>query len=501
MDEATLDTFRDSVSEASRSLRFFLPETILIVGLIALLLIDLFLPRERSRSLFIPALGVVFGSLAAILPIFRETQSIFSGMAVVDPFSNFFKAFILLGTAVVILLSYLHAGFTGSRMGEYYSILIASVLGMFLMASATDLIMIYLAIELVSIASFVLVVYVRQSRAGAEASLKYVVYSAVASGLMLYGISLFYGLTGSTRLEDVTRILAQSTDSYSLAIASLLVVAGFAYKMASFPMHFWAPDVYEGAPTPITAFLSVTSEAAGFAVFIRFVSSFKPGREVLTAAGERVDLDWVSLLAVLAAITMTLGNLAALFQKNIKRLLAYSSIAHAGYILMGIACLNTSGAEGWKAVAFYLLAYALMNLGAFSVVILVANQLGTEDVDGYRGLIHKSPALTIALVVFLVSLIGIPPTAGFTGKLQLFLAAIDQRLIWLAVVMAINTAVSAYYYFRVIKAMTLEDAEDARPVRTPALGLALVGVLGVSILWLGLSFDKIVDLTHSLRLF
>jgi NADH-quinone oxidoreductase subunit N len=493
--------FREAVSRAADSMGHFIPETILVVGLIAILLADLLLPKQKSRSLFLPALGVVFAAMVALAPIFRESKSLFEGMIVVDPFSSFFKAFILLGTAIVILMSYLHGPFKGARMGEYYSILLASVLGMFLMVSATDLLMVYLAIELVSIASFVLVVYVRQSKAGSEASLKYAVYSAVASGLMIYGISLFYGLTGSTKMADVTRVLAQSTDSASMAIAAMLVLAGFAYKMAAFPMHFWAPDVYEGAPTPITAFLSVASEAAGFAVFIRFVAAFKPGHDVLTASGDRVTIDWVTLLGLLSAVTMTLGNLAALFQKNIKRLLAYSSIAHAGYILMGIACVNTTGPEGWKAVAFYLLAYAFMNLGAFAVVILVANQLQTEDVDGYRGLIHKSPVLVIALTIFLVSLIGIPPTAGFTGKLQLFMAAIDQHLIWLAVVMALNTAVSAYYYFRIIKAMTLEDAPDELPMSVPALGVALVALLVVPVIALGTFFDRIVDLTHSLRLF
>jgi NADH-quinone oxidoreductase subunit N len=499
-----LSVFNRFVGEVKGSLGFFVPEIVLVVTVLVVILADLLLDRERSWMTVVPAaIGTAIAALFVFPLLGGPDRELFSGMIVIDRFSNFFKLFFLVGTILILGMSALYRNFRDLRMGEYYGIMIGSVLGMFLMASANDFLMFYLSLELVSIASYILVVYLRRTREGAEAGMKYVIYGSVASGLMIYGISLFYGMTGTTSIAGVTNLLAEGTNVYAVAVASLLMLAGFGYKMASFPMHFWCPDVYEGAPTPITAFLSVTSKAAGFAMFIRFLFAVNPffGEGFVPALGDAIQINWVSLLALLSALTMTFGNLAALFQTNVKRLLAYSSIAHAGYMLMGVTALNWQGFEGFKAVAFYMVVYLFMNLGAFTVVILMKNITGSEKIEDYKGMIRRSPFLAIMLIIFLFALIGMPPTGGFTGKLQLFMAAINQELIWLAVVAAINTAVSVYYYARIIRVMCLEEATDTRPVPVPVFGVILVLVMVIPVLYLGVSFNWLAEQTQNLTVF
>jgi NADH-quinone oxidoreductase subunit N len=269
--------------------------------------------------------------------------------------------------------------------------------------------------------------------------------------------------------------------------------------MAAFPMHFWCPDVYQGAPVPFTAYLSVTSKAAGFAVFIRFLMAFGQV-EVAGPAGAApyaTTFGWPALVAGAAALSMTVGNLAALWQDNVKRMLAYSSVAHAGYLLMGVAVLDpAAGAEQFGPLLFYFIAYFCMNLGGFFVVTLVAAKTGREDVEGYRGLVTRAPALTVFLVLCLISLLGIPPTGGFTGKLQLFMQVIDNGMVWLAIVAGINTAISAYYYFRLIKVMCLDLDPEAEPVLCDRGSLALVGVLALPLLVLGVAFGPVVEFTR-----
>jgi len=499
-----LAAFNEFVQQVKGNLGGFLPEVVLVVTMIVVLLLDLVLRKEKSAWTVVPAaLGIAVAALL-VLRIFRGPErELFSGMIVLDRFSSFFKLFFLGGTLVVLGMSAIYRNFRGLRMGEYYGILLGSLVGMFLMASATDLLMFYLALELVSIASYILVVYLRQSRVGAEAGMKYVIYGSVASGFMIYGISLFYGMTGTTSISGITKFLAEGTNVYAVAVASLLMLAGFGYKMASFPMHFWCPDVYEGAPTPITAFLSVTSKAAGFAMFIRFLFAVNPffGEGFLPAIGDSIQINWVSLLALISALTMTFGNLAALFQNNVKRLLAYSSIAHAGYMLMGVTALNWEGFEGFKAVAFYMVAYLFMNLGAFTIVVLIKNETRSEEIADYKGMIRRSPFLAVMFCVFLFALIGMPPTAGFTGKLQLFMAAINQELIWLAVVAALNTAVSVYYYARIVKVMCLEEAADTHPLAVSPFGMALVLAMVIPTIYLGVSFNWLAEQTQTLTVF
>ncbi|MBI4576493.1 MAG: NADH-quinone oxidoreductase subunit N [Planctomycetes bacterium] len=431
--------------------------------------------------------------------------SLFRAMLVTDRFATFFKVVLLLGTAATILASSVYRPMEDRRVGEFHSVLLLATMGMFLMVGATDAVMVYMSIELVSIASFVLVAWPRGDRSAAEASLKYIVYSAVASGVMVYGLSLFYGMTGSTNLADLTRFTTRGQpEAGVVAIASFLVLAGFGYKMAMVPFHFWAPDVYQGAPTPVTAYLSVTSKAAGVAIFARFVHAFTGG-----PSGSLVD--WTQVVAVLAALTMTLGNLAALWQGNLKRMLAYSSVAHVGYVLMGVAAWDAPQGAGLNAAAFYLLVYFLMNMGAFAVVLLVADQVGSEEVETYRGLGSRAPFTALAMSVFLIALIGLPPTAGFVGKFQLFAAAIDHvngvgrhDLVWLAVVAGVNTAISVYYYMRVVKNMWLEHGEEG--VREPAMGPPILGhltvlMLLVPVLWLGVFFGRVAQAARSLSLY
>lgn len=482
----TVDTeaFKEFVSQIGGSVSAFWPELILGITACALLMVDLIIKRERSGKT--TALVACGGTLLSLILVYAsmssEARLLFSGMIAVDSFSTFFKMIILVGTLATIGLTALDKGNDGARMGEYYGILIASVLGMCLMATSTNLIMIYLAVELASLSSYVMVAYRRQSRVGTEASLKYAIYGSVSSGIMLYGMSLLYGMTGTLSVMGLADLGPRLASEAGFGIAVGMVLAGMAYKMAAFPMHFWVPDVYQGAPTPVTAFLSVSSKAAGFAVLLRFMAGIIPEDGIRTAQ-DALFLDWRAIIAVVAAVTMTMGNFAALFQKNIKRMLGYSSIAHAGYLLMGVAALDATGSVGFRAVAFYLFVYLFTNLGAFAVVILVSNQTGSEEIDGFRGLGSKMKIPALAFAVFVFSLIGMPPTAGFTGKFLLFRAAIEQDLIWLAAVGGINTAVSVYYYFRVLKAMYLEESDGSVYPAPSILGRAMVALMVFPVLW------------------
>jgi len=343
----------------------------------------------------------------------------------------------------------------GPNQGEYYAILLASTLGMFFMASAANLLMAYLSLEFVSLTSYVLTGYLRHNRRSGEAALKYLIYGGVASGTMIYGMSWIFGLTGTMDYAQINAALLHGNpDHLTLFVALVLVLAGFGYKIAAVPFHMWAPDVYHGAPIPITAFLAVGSKAAGFALLMRF---FYPA---LSTAGEAgvwqflPGVDWPQLMLVISMITMTLGNLAALNQQNIKRLLAYSSIAHAGYVLMGFVVLSN---EGLQAMLFYLVVYYLMTLGAFLVVMVVVNNTGREDLEGFRGLAWRGGVVpAVAMALFLFSLTGLPPLAGFIGKFYLFAAVVKAQFYYLAVVGILNSVISLYYYVRVIKTMFLD---------------------------------------------
>ena len=380
---------------------------------------------------------------------------------------------------------------------------------MMLMAGANNLLMMYIALELSSLSSYLLTGYTREAQDSSEASLKYLIYGAVSSGLMLYGISLMYGLTGSLDLAAINRALphvfaAGSAASLTLLIAGILALAGFGYKISAVPFHYWTPDVYEGAPVTITAFLSVASKAGGFAMMIRFfkVTFIDAGAVALPAGTWAMlqGLHWVDLIAILAVLSMTIGNLVAVWQNNLKRLLAYSSIAHAGYMLTGVVVLSN---EGLAAIMVYFAIYLFMNLGAFYCVMLIADKTGSEDIDEYRGIGARSPYLAVALAVFLISLTGLPPTAGFIGKLYLFAALINGGWTWLAIVAALNSVIALYYYVRVFRNMFLRAEESSSPpITLNRIQGAVLLVLLVPTLLLGLYFTPLVQLAQaSVRLF
>lgn len=465
--------------DSLRSLPLFLPELLLTGTLCVVLVADLVFPAEKSHRVGYWVLaGLAVTTVSLLLSEANAAESLFLGSVVVDPFSRFFKFVFLAATAVTILISLRSDEFRSSRMGEYFTLLAAVAIGLFFMATSVDLIMIYLSIEVVSIVSFILAGYLKGQARSSEASLKYVIYGAFSSGIMLYGFSLLFGLTGSTRLPEIGLALAALGDSATLAFffALILVLAGFGYKISAVPFHFWTPDVYEGSPTPITAFLSVAPKAAGFAVLIRFFNALFRGGAPLTADVGPLfaDIPWQNVMAVVAAVTMTLGNLVAIQQSNIKRMLAYSSIAHAGYILVGLPVVANGGAFG---MLFYIAVYLFMQLGAFLIVILVANRLGTEEIDDYKGLGFQAPFAAIAMTLFLFSLTGIPPTSGFIGKFYLFgaLIASGPEWYWLAIVGVLNSVVSLYYYMRVVKVMFFDRSPSMEAFRVagPAFGVLL----------------------------
>ncbi len=472
--------------ENIESLIHFIPEILLVVFAAAVIILDLIVKDRESDKVAYLALAGLGCSLIAILISnsivnTNEPLNLFFGMIRLDKFAIFFKVLLILATSATILFSLRSEELDVKLKGEYYALLLAVTFGMFLMASSTNLLMIFISLETVSLTSYILAGFLTHSPRSSEAAFKYITYGAVASGTMLFGFSLIFGMTGTgdlAEIRDQLPVVLASGDvtALGLLIGITFILAGIGYKIASVPFHMWSPDVYEGAPIPITAFLSVASKAAGFALFLRF---FYTG---FRAPGIIQSIDWSFLLAVVSALTMTIGNLAALPQQNVKRLLAYSSIAHGGYLLMGGVLLTP---EGLGAILFYLIVYLFMNLGAFYVVILVANESGSEMIAGYRGLWSRSPLVAGAMVVFLVSLTGIPPFAGFFGKFFLFNAVISKGIYWLAFVGLLNSVVSLYYYARIINAMCFESAEDTEDLSFSKSTFALLTVFVVPTIFIG----------------
>jgi NADH-quinone oxidoreductase subunit N len=475
---------------ATESLSYFLPELVLIGTILAVFIGDL-LVREKEWLGLLALIGVV-GSLVLVATMSGVGDTwLFNRMIVHDQFATFFKVVFALATAATVWMSLGSRELAKTQRGEYYGLLLSSALGMYVMSSATNLLMAYLSLEFVSLTSYVLTGYLRHNRRSGEASLKYLIYGGVASGTMIYGMSWIFGLTGSMDYAGINLALAGGGhNALAVFIAVVLCLVGFGYKIAAVPFHMWAPDVYTGAPIPITAFLSVSSKAAGFALLLRF---FYSGLSSPGANGQwnlTAGVDWPGLVLVVSMVTMTLGNLAALQQQNLKRLLAYSSIAHAGYILMGFVTLSD---EGLQAVLFYLVTYYLMNIGAFLAVMIVANSTGREDLEGLRGLAWRGGAApAVALAVFLFSLAGIPPLAGFIGKFYLFAAVIRQQMYVLALVGALNSVISLYYYARVVRTMFLDFPEGGEgSVVVDWSNGSLLGLLAVLTVVLGVYWAPI----------
>jgi NADH-quinone oxidoreductase subunit N len=476
----------------------FYPEIIITVTLLLVIVIDISLPAiRRAATFWVTAIGLL-ASFVFTVPLFGAAESkLFYGMVALDPLAVFFKGFLILASLLVLLATPGSRELARSNLGEFYTLLLGVTLGMLLLATSIDMLMLYLSLEMVSVGSYIMVGYLRNERQSNEASLKYILFGAVSTGSMLYGITLLFGLTGSTNLYTIRDVLAaggaDGSNGMTLLVATALILAGFGFKTAAVPFHFWCPDVYTGAPTPVTAFLSVAPKAAGFATLIRFFFSGLSDTSRVSGWVPFAALDWTLLLLVISVITMTLGNLAALRQDNMKRMLAYSSIAHAGYIFMGTVVLT---AGGLQSVLIYLITYLFMNLGAFLVVIEIFNRTESFDIKDYRGLYHRSPFLTIAMTIFLLSLMGIPPFAGFFGKLYVFGAAVNHNLAWFAVVGALNSVIAVYYYARVIKTMIIDPGGSEDRIELGWSSLALVWIMLLPTVGMMFFWDFIQKLTQ-----
>jgi NADH-quinone oxidoreductase subunit N len=471
--------FAEQTPTLGRTLWLLSPELVLLLAGVLILLLDAIRPdRKEKRWLPYVALTGLVAAMAASATLWGCNARVLYVLSC-DPFSLAIKMVALLAMGIVVLASDSYIRARSTHQGEFYALLVFSALAMCLLGAAVNLVMIFLTFDLLSITSYVLTGYLRDDRLSAEAGVKYFLYGAVLSAVMLYGMSWLYGLTGATDLGDIAAVLLGGEASLRPVVLPplILIAAGFAFKVAAVPFHQWAPDAYEGAPTPVTAFLSVGPKIAGFALILRVMLTMLP------TSLQDLDLDWQALVMALSAVTMTVGNVVALWQWNIKRLLAYSSIAQAGYILIGVVA---GSALGVTAVLLYLLAYAVTNLGAFAVVIAFSNHTGSDAIEDYAGLSRRAPSLALLLLICLLSLGGIPPTAGFVGKLYLFSAVLEKGLLGLAVIGVINSVISLSYYWKVIRAMYLVPAKTEErltpsPTLAVALGVALVGVFFVGL--------------------
>lgn len=491
--------FTQATAHAIDSLGAFIPELALTATLLLVLLTDLLVGRGRALTGDHPAgrlpglvavAGLLVSAGAAWCQLGQEPRLIFFDMLAADSLAAFLKLLFALSTALIVL-----ASFRLRHQGELLVLLLAAVLGMDLLAGSRNLLMVVVALEMVSIMSYVLAGFDRNDPRSGEAALKYMVFGSMASGALVFGASWLFGLTGTLDLLGIQQALAHGgADALTLLLAALLVLAGIGYKIAMVPVHFWCPDVYDGAPTPVTTFFSVGPKAAGIVLLIRFLFPSLAGGAPLTAtlAG---GFDPLFLVAILAAFTMTLGNLAAIGQTRVKRLLAYSSIAHAGYLLTGVVLATP---EGLSAVMFYLVVYLFMNYGAFLLVDAVGQMRGGEDLAAFAGLGRRHPALAFAMTVFLVSLVGLPPVAGFIGKLVLFGEVVRGGWYWLVTLAVLNSVVSLYYYFSVVKAMWFEDgAQTAERGPLPALHAGLIAGLCALTLFFGVYWQPLVDLADA----
>ena len=462
-----------------------LPEMIVASFACLVLLFDLVLPKGRKDPI---AWFSIAGVLLAAYATFRikyETISAFADTFVADPYSNFFKFFFYLIVVLTILMSRAYLKQDRIHLGEYYHFVLLVLVGMMVMVSGTDLITIYMGLELVSVTLYIMAAMKRYESRSTEAGIKYFILGSFSSAVLLYGMSIIYGVTGTTNLSAIGQFLSAGEPGPAAVVGLIMMVVGLAFKVAAAPFHMWAPDVYEGSPTPVTAFMSVGPKAAAFAVTLR----------VLLEGFGGMKGDWEAILVVLAVLTMFVGAVLALVQTSLKRMLAYSSIGHAGYALIGVV---VGDALGTFAVMYYLAVYAVMNLGAFGVIIMLRNAgLVGEELDDLKGLAKTHPWAALFMLIFMFSLAGIPPTAGFIAKFYIFMAAVNAGYVWLAIVGALLAAVSAFYYIRVIVVMYMQEPETEH-VLTLNPGLKLVLVFSILfVLILGVYPEPLVDYAQS----
>ena len=479
-----------------QSLEFFIPELILTITILAALITDLFVKKSKTNIIgWVLGVGLVVAGFSVQNLSSVPPTTLFLDMIVIDPFSSFMKIVIILSTLLVIVASWVNDELEKYRKGEYFTIMGIMVMGLFLMTSSVDIIMLYISIEVVSIMSFVLAAYLKLDTRSNEAGLKYVIYGAFSSGVMLFGLSIVYGLAGSTNYFAIQDTLSNLDGSANpaLIMALLMIFAGFGYKISSVPFHFWTPDVYEGSPSTITAYLSVAPKAAGFAMIIRFFHQvFSDSIGLTSNAIGSTDLPWPEIIGVLAVVTMTMGNLVAIQQKSIKRMLAYSSIAHAGYMMLALPVLSMEAVES---VMIYLFIYVFMNLGAFFIVIFVKNKTGGESFEDFEGLGWKMPIVGAFMTLFMLSLTGLPPTAGFVGKLYIFktLVGAGSEFLWLVIAGGVNSVISLYYYFHVVKVMFLGGKRSDVITYPPSTMFGLMVFTAVPSLLLGLYWNPLAS--------
>ena len=469
---------------------FILPEAMLALFGLAILLTDFFLgPEQKSWNSLTAFLGVAF-SAGSLLEVAGQNRSAFGNSIVIDPFFVFFSALFLASTALVILLSVHYMEIEREQHGEYYALMLFATIGMMFLACGNDLVVLFAGLETMALAFYVLSGFLRRDRRSNEGAMKYVLMGAFSSGILAYGFSILYGLSGSTNLNVISNALARRPAHDPLTFVALATVAaGVFFKIAAVPFHQWAPDVYEGAPTTITAYVSVASKTASFALLLRlFLTVFWP-----------VRVDWVMVMATVAVLSMTVGAFAAITQTNVKRLLAYSSITQVGYILLGlVGSVNKDGSLnklGLEAMAFYLLVYLFFNTGAFAVIVVLRRKgvIG-DNVEDLNGLIQRNPGAAVLMLIFLLSLAGIPPTAGFVAKLLVFWALIETQHYVLAVLAVAYILPAVYYYFRLVAAMWVREASDpVRPVITVAQKFAL-GAMAIVTLAAGIFPEQFVRL-------
>ncbi|MEW6127113.1 MAG: NADH-quinone oxidoreductase subunit N [Acidobacteriota bacterium] len=516
---ALLQTTVDLSAIAKQTTQLLMPEVILILFACGALVLDVLLPRGQKRAVAWLSLGGLGVSLVSLILLYADVLSQggarkgFFDMIVIDTYGFVFKVIFIIGAIISILLSIRYLDEEGEQRGEYYSLILFSVVGMMFMASGADLLSLFIALELMAISIYILVGYLRRSEKSNEAAMKYFLLGAFSSGILLYGISLVYGMTGTTNLANIAAALPTVISKsyaplgtvadmrYLVLMSMILMAAGMFFKVAAVPFHMWAPDAYEGAPTSVTAFMSVAVKAASFAMFGRiFLYGLSDIRGAIAgnAANNIPGLPgWWALMSVVAAITIVWGNLAALTQNNTKRLLAYSSISHAGYTLLGMIAGNRTGYTGF---VIYLFIYTLMNLGVFGCIIALRRQgvIG-DQMEDLNGLIKKSPWLTVMMTIFLLSLGGIPPTAGFIGKFYLFAGLIETGNPWLvrlAILAVLMSAVSLYYYLRFIRAMYIDEGKESAPIAAAMPLRVALGVAAILVLLIGIFPQRLIDLTQ-----
>ena len=445
-----------------QSLSYFLPELVIVFTILFVVISDL-VEDLKKYSHYIALVGLGFTAVLLYLAGYSAyTNFIFNKMLIFDSFSFYFKSIILFCTVSIIIVSRFSLELDDEYRPEYNTLLLVILLGLFLMTNSVNLIMIYLSLELVSIPSYVLAGILKNDKKSNEASLKYVIFGSFASGLMLFGFSLLYGVSGSLDIYEIHDKLLLVNNPSLILFSIILILAGFGYKISMVPFHYWTPDVYEGSPTTITAFLSVAPKAAGFALFLRvFLSVFTEGGD-FSSRMPIFNISWPMLLAILSAATMTVGNVLALKQENVKRMLAYSTISHVGFMLMAVCTLTPIAING---IMFYILMYSFMNLSAFYMVIYMSNKYNAEVIDDWKGIAFKNPLLAAFMVLNLVSLAGLPPTSGFVGKVYLFRGLFyDKEFMWLGIIAVLNSVISLYYYFKIVKSMYFYESDNKKVI-------------------------------------